>query len=154
MADKLKSALGGGDDKHKKKGGHKDGHKDKDGGFLSIFKGDKKKEEEPEDKGGLFSFGKDKNKNDHDGKGGFFSKVFKKDEEDEGVQKKSGFAGLFSEQDGVFNTASEPCEDTGAEDLGTCILFYCILLYFNIVTNIQIHSEMTTDFTCTFNIIN
>lgn len=101
MADTIKGALGVDDDKDKK---DKD---DKDGGFLSIFKKDKDEKEDDDDgnKGGLFSFGKDKDRDrdKDDDKGNFFQKIFKRDDDEdddrEKVPKKSGFAGLFSEQD-------------------------------------------------------
>lgn len=69
--------------------------KDKDekkGGFFS-FGGSKK----DEDDGGVLSFG-DKKKDDDEG--GFFSNIFNKDKDDD-REKKSGFQGLFSEQEGV-----------------------------------------------------
>lgn len=80
------------------------GVKDKDekkGGFLSFLGGGKDKDDKDDnDKGSLFSFGDDKKKDDDD-KGGIFSKIFNKDDDDEGKQKKSGFEGLFSEQEGA-----------------------------------------------------
>ncbi|CAL1577746.1 unnamed protein product [Knipowitschia caucasica] len=102
VADGIKGVFGIDDDKDKKK--------DKDGGFLSVFKRDKNKDKDEDDdhKGGLFSFGKDKDKGkgkdkDKDkGKGNFFPKIFNKDDDDdvgEKVPKKTGFAGLWTEQD-------------------------------------------------------
>lgn len=81
------------------------GVKDKDekkGGFLSFLGGGKDKDDKDDnDKGSLFSLGDDKKKDDDD-KGGIFSKIFNKDnDDDKGTQKKSGFEGLFSEQEGA-----------------------------------------------------
>ncbi|XP_026165150.1 uncharacterized protein LOC113131749 isoform X2 [Mastacembelus armatus] len=74
----VKSALGvkDKDKKDKKAGG---------GGILSVFGGDKKKD----------------NSNKDEGKGGFFSNVFDKEDNNKGTPKKSGFSGLFSEQEGA-----------------------------------------------------
>ncbi len=76
------------------------GDKDEDerkGGIFSFGSDDGEKDEE--DKGGLFSFGNDKKKDE--GKGGFFSKLFDKEDDEKGKEKKSGFTGLFSEQEGA-----------------------------------------------------
>ncbi|XP_055083089.1 prostatic spermine-binding protein-like [Periophthalmus magnuspinnatus] len=99
VADKIKSALGGDDDK--------DDKEDKDGGFLSIFKRDKDDDDHDRHKGGLFSFGKDdhhhkdKDKDKDKDKGNFFQNLFDRDDDDRRgkVPKKSGFHGLFSEQE-------------------------------------------------------
>ncbi|XP_008319909.1 prostatic spermine-binding protein-like isoform X2 [Cynoglossus semilaevis] len=119
VADAVEDALTKDEDDEDKKDG---------GGFLSdIFKGDKKKKEEEEDDK-LFSFGGRKNKkddDDDDDKGGFFSKLFHKDDDDDkdkGKEKKSGFAGLFSEQAAGDAVAAEDDEgherETGDQDPG------------------------------------
>ncbi|KAK7901566.1 hypothetical protein WMY93_018335 [Mugilogobius chulae] len=104
VADKIKNALGGDDDDDKKR---KD-KDDKDGGFLSIFKRDKDDDDD------------DDRRDDHD------------DDGDKGkIHKKSGFSGLFSEQDqqgeaGAEDTTPEynppgnepgPCDHMKEEDL-------------------------------------
>lgn len=72
---------------------------EKKGGLLSFLGGGKEKDnKDTKNKGGLFSFGDDKKKDDD--KGGTFSKIFDKDN-DKGTEKKSGFKGLFSEQEGA-----------------------------------------------------
>lgn len=78
----------------KKACGIKDKEDKKKGGILSFFGGGK----DDSNKGGLFSFGDDKKKDDD--QGGIFSKIFNKDD-DEGPKKKSGFQGLFTEQEGA-----------------------------------------------------
>ena len=76
------------------------GVKEKDkkkGGMLSFLGGGKDKEDNSK-KGSLFSFGDDKKKDE--GKGGIFSKISDKND-DKGTDKKSGFKGLFTEQEGA-----------------------------------------------------
>lgn len=80
----------------------KDKDKDKDsGGILSFFGGDK--DDKDKDDGGLFSFGRDdekkKDKKD-DENDGFFSRLLNRDGDDDKT-KKSGFHGLFNEQQGA-----------------------------------------------------
>lgn len=103
----MKKTLGI-EDKNKKKGGIK-----------SMFGGDKDQEK---DKGGIFSFGHDKKKKEEENKkkneeGGFFSKIFHKDDEDKGKQKKSGFHGLFAEGEGggAMGGVKEEGETLGEE---------------------------------------
>ncbi|KAJ0066869.1 hypothetical protein NL108_004844 [Boleophthalmus pectinirostris] len=125
VADKIKDALGGSDDR-------RDDRRDKDDkhdGFLSIFKKDRDEDRDDDDhKGGLFSFGRDKDKNreKEKDKGNFFEKIFDRDDDDDDHrrQKKSGFAGLFSEQDppggaGLENSGTEagPCDHMTEGDL-------------------------------------
>lgn len=103
MEDKVRSAFGL-EDKEEKKGG-----------IFSLFGGDKDKDDKDDDKkGGLFSFGDDKKK-DEDA-GGFFSKILNKDD-DKGDQKKVGFQGLFSEQEGAsggYDNEEMPRFDEGS----------------------------------------
>lgn len=108
VEDAVKNALGVGD---------KDEDEKKGGGILSLFGGDKDKNETEKD--GLFSFGDDKKKEDEK-KGGFFSKIFDRDD-DEGQQRKSGFAGLFNEQEGGSAAGSiegQSDRGRGGEDEG------------------------------------
>ncbi|KAI3363539.1 hypothetical protein L3Q82_012141 [Scortum barcoo] len=85
VEDAVKSALG-----VKDKGKDKDKKK---GGISSLFGGDKKKKEEKE-------------------KGGFFSKIFDKDNDGK-TEKKSGFSGLFNEQEGAGAAGGTEGETVG-----------------------------------------
>lgn len=94
----------------------KDDDKDKrGGGILSLFGGDKDDDKDKDD-GGLFSFGRDdekkKNKKEDDDNG-FFSKLLNRDDDDD-KHKKSGFKGLFNEQQGAAGYI-EGEEDEGFE---------------------------------------
>lgn len=143
VADAVEDALTKDEDDEDKKDG---------GGFLSdIFKGDKKKKEEEEDDK-LFSFGGRKNKkdDDDDDKGGFFSKLFHKDDDDDkdkGKEKKSGFAGLFSEQAAGDAVAAEDDEgherdtgdqDPGFSDGGKSFLLLLLIQHFMLVEAVNI----------------
>lgn len=133
------NALGGDDDK--------DDDKDsKGGGILSFFGGDKDDDKDKDD-GGLFSFGrhdeKKKDKKDDDD-GGFFSKLLNRDDDDD-KNKKSGFQGLFNEQQGAAGSIGGPededfvgegvhiggggsgCSD-GGEETFRFLPVYCLLL--------------------------
>lgn len=94
-------------------GDDKDDDKDKEGGgFFSLFGGDK---DDDKDDGGLFSFGRDKEKkkDKDDDDNGFFSRFLDRDDDD-GKHKKSGFKGLFNEQQGAAGSIGgqegEGCE--------------------------------------------
>lgn len=93
MASGVRRTLGGSD---------KDEKDEKKGGFLSFLGGGEK---DDKDEGGLFSFGDDKKKDDD--KGGIFSKIFDKDDDND-KPKKSGFQGLFSEQEGASGGDTTP----------------------------------------------
>lgn len=99
MASGVRRTLGGGD---------KDEKDEKKGGFLSFLGGgekDDKDKDKDKDEGGLFSFRDDKKKDDD--KGGIFSKIFDRDDDND-KPKKSGFQGLFSEQEGVSGGDATP----------------------------------------------
>lgn len=101
MASGVRKTLGGSD---------KDEKDEKKGGFLSFWRGGEK-DDKDKDEGGLFSFGDDKKKDDD--KGGIFSKIFDKDDDND-KPKKSGFQGLFSEQEGASGGEATPTpEDVG-----------------------------------------
>lgn len=116
-------------------GGEKDEKDEKKGGFFSMFGGGQK--DEDEDKGGLFSFGDDEKKKKDEDKGGFFSKIFDSDDDRE---KKSGFKGLFSEQEQGASAGGEGeaettggNKDVGVSDGGTECLLMFILIQSSIV---------------------
>lgn len=78
----------------------KDDDKDeKGGGILSLFGGDKDDDKDKDD-GGLFSFGRDDEKRKDNDNNGFFSRFLNREDDDD-KQKKSGFKGLFNEQQGA-----------------------------------------------------
>lgn len=86
------------------------------GGLASLFGGGKDKDDEDDgNKGGLFSFGDDKKKDDDTG--GFFSKILDRDD-DKGGEKRTGFHGLFSEQEGASGGGEN--EEMPRFDEGSC----------------------------------
>ncbi|MED6284549.1 hypothetical protein CHARACLAT_020219 [Characodon lateralis] len=98
----VKNALGVEDKKKDKK----------KGGGLSIFGGGKG--EKKEDKGGIFSFGHDDKKKNKEEDKGFFSKILDKaDDKDKGMQKKTGFQGLFAEGEEAAMGGEEGAEAGG-----------------------------------------
>lgn len=103
------NAFGGDNDDDKGKKG---------GGIFSLFGGDKDDDKDKDD-GGLFSFGRDDKKKDKkdDDDDGFFSRLLNRDDDDD-KQKKSGFKGLFNEQQGAAGSfggqEGEGCQAGGA----------------------------------------
>lgn len=93
-------------------GGDKDDDKDdKKGGIFSLFGGDKDDDEDKDkDKGGFLSFGDDKKKDED--RGGFFSKLLDRDDDDD-KPKRSGFKGLFNEQEGAGCSGGDKGEGAG-----------------------------------------
>lgn len=92
-------------------GNDKDDDKDdKKGGIFSLFGGDKKDDDDDKDKGSIFSFGGDKEKDEDDG--GFFSKLLNRDGDDD-KPKRSGFEGLFNEQQGAGCSGGDEGEGAG-----------------------------------------
>lgn len=99
VASGVRRTLGGSD---------KDEEDEKKGGFLSFWRRgekDDKDKDKDKDEGGLFSFGDDKKKDDK--KEGILSKFFDKDDDND-KPKKSGFQGLFSEQEGASGGDTTP----------------------------------------------
>ncbi|XP_047207431.1 uncharacterized protein LOC124859033 isoform X2 [Girardinichthys multiradiatus] len=98
----VKNALGVEDKKKDKK----------KGGGLSIFGGGKG--EKKEEKGGIFSFGHDDKKKNKEEDKGFFTKIIDKaDDKDKGMQKKTGFQGLFAEGEGGAAMGGEEGVEAG-----------------------------------------
>lgn len=91
-------------------GDDKDDDKDdKKGGIFSLFGGNKD-DDDDKDKGGFFSSGDDKEKDED--RGGFFSKLLDRDDDDD-KPKRSGFKGLFSEQEGAACSGGDQGEGAG-----------------------------------------
>lgn len=94
-------------------GDDKDDDKDdKKGGIFSLFGGNKKDDDDDKDKGGFLSFGDDKEKDED--RGGFFSKLLDRDDDDD-KPKRSGFKGLFSEQEGAGRSGDDEGEGAGGD---------------------------------------
>lgn len=90
---------------------------------INLISGDDKDDDKDDKKGGIFSlFGGNKkddddNKEKDEDRGGFFSKLLDRDDDDD-KPKRSGFKGLFNEQEGAGCSGGDEGEGAGAKRVG------------------------------------